>query len=320
VSRILVILDGAPEPVREGPTSLEAARTPALDALCAQGCAGRLRTTPDGLEPGSETGVPILLGAALDVPLGRGPIEAAGAGVEVPEGCEAWRLDLRHPGGRRAREPEVRGLMPRLRALLPRHRLTPLRGHRVLAVGPRAPAVRCCAGLAVTVWPDGARLEGVLDRPTTMVCAPGAAAGIGRAAGARVVVGDGATGDVDTDLTGKAAAALRAIERGEDVVVHLGGADEAAHRGEPHAKGAFLEAADAALVAPLRRGARARGATIAVTSDHGTCPRTGRHDAAPVPYVVAGPGVPARGPRRLTERAVAGSPVAEALWRQEALA
>jgi 2,3-bisphosphoglycerate-independent phosphoglycerate mutase len=309
-----MILDGAPEPARSWPTSLEEARTPALDALCATGCVGRLRTTPDGLQPGSETGVPVLLGAELDAPVGRGPLEANAAAVEVPDGSGAWRLDVRHGDGRRASEHEVHLLLPLLRAQLPQHRVTPLRGHRVLAVGPGRPVSTGCAGLDVTVWPDGAQLAGTLDRSTTMVCGRGAAAGIGRLLGARVVVPDGATGDVDTRLGAKAAAALLALERGDDVVVHLGGADEAAHRGDRDAKRAFLEAADARLIAPLGTAARASGATLAVASDHGTCPRTGRHDPAPVPFVVAGPDVPARGPQRLTERAVADEPVADALW------
>lgn len=315
MSRVLIILDGAPEPLGPGPTTLEDAHTPVLDALCAEGEVGRLPTTPDGCAPGSETGVPVLLGARVDDPVGRGPVEAAAAGVVVPEGMGAWRLDVRYADGRRVGEREVHRLCPLLRTHLPRHRIMPLRGHRVLAVGSRRPVVRTCAGREVLVWPDGARLAPVLERPTTMVCGPGAAAGIGRLLGASVEVPERATGDTDTDLDAKAARALRALERGDDVVVHVGGADEAAHRGERDAKRRVLEAADARVIACLREAARAAGATLTVTSDHGTCPGTGRHDAAPVPYVVVGPGTVARGPDRLTERAVQRSPVSGAPWR-----
>jgi 2,3-bisphosphoglycerate-independent phosphoglycerate mutase len=336
VSRILVILDGAPEPIRAGPTSLEAAATPELDALCADGTVARLRTTPDGFAPGSETGLPVLLEAEPEAPLGRGPIEAAAAGVPVPEGHGAWRVDLLHGDGLRASEDEVCRVAPALRAHLPQHEVFPLRGHRVLAVGPTRPALRCCAGLDVVVWPDGATLAPTLGpdgadavggpgldasgRPVTLVCGPGAAAGIGRLLGARVVVPDAATGDLDTDLDAKSSAALLALGRGEDVVVHVGTPDEAAHRLDPEAKCLAIEDADARIVAPLRRAADAAGATLAVTSDHGTCPRTGRHDAAPVPLVVAGPDVPAGGPTRLTERAVAGAPVEHTPFLAGALA
>jgi 2,3-bisphosphoglycerate-independent phosphoglycerate mutase len=182
----------------------------------------------------------------------------------------------------------------------------------VLAVGPARPELRRCGRLDVVVWPDGGELAPAAAHPTRLVCGPGAVAGIGRLLGARVHVPDGATGDVDTDVDAKAAAALDALDAGEHVVVHVGAADEAAHRGERDAKRAAIEAADARLIAPLAIAARRAGATLAVTSDHGTCPWSGRHDAAPVPFVVCGP---PRGPRRLTERAVAGSPITPALRR-----
>jgi 2,3-bisphosphoglycerate-independent phosphoglycerate mutase len=316
MKRILVVLDGAPEPVQPWPTSLEAAATPALDALCAVGDVGRLRTTPEGRAPGSETGLPVLLGATPDEPPGRGWIEACAAGVTVPAGLGAWRLDVHRRDGSRASEHEVRLVVPLLRARLPRHRIAALRGHRLLAVGARLPRLESCAGYDIAVWTDGARLAPVdsLSR-TTLICGPGAAAGIGRLLGSRVVVPDGATGDTDSHLGAKTAAALGALADG-DVVVHVGAPDEAAHRGERDAKRRAIEAADHDVVAPLRAAARKAGAMLAVTSDHGTCPWTGRHDAQPVPFVVAGPERAARGPLRLTERAVADEPVAAAPWAE----
>lgn len=311
MSRILVILDGAPEPVQPWATTLEAAATPAIDALCAAGTVGLLATTPAGHEPGSETGIPALLGGLPAGQVGRGPVEAAAAGITVAAGTEAWRLDLRHPGGRRATGDEVRRVLPLLRADLSRHRVVAGRGHRLLALGDERPQVARCADLTVTVWDEGDRLAPSLDRRTVMVCGPGAAAGIGRLLGAEVVVPVGATGDDDTDLAAKAAAALAALARGHDVVVHVGAPDETAHRGERDAKRRAVEAADRDLVAPLRAAARRAGATLTVTADHGTCPWTGRHDRHPVPFVTAGPRTPARGPSRLTERAVAACPVTE---------
>jgi 2,3-bisphosphoglycerate-independent phosphoglycerate mutase len=233
----------------------------------------------------------------------------------------------------------VRRVASVLRGELPRHRVVPLRGHRVLVVGATRPGVRRCGGLEVVVWPDGAALAPALGtdgrdavgdaggpgldasgRPVTLVCGPGAAAGIGRLLGARVVVPRTATGDVDSDLDAKASAALLALGRGEDVVVHVAAPDEAAHRLDPDAKRTAIEDADARILAPLRRAAEEAGATLAVTSDHGTCPHTGRHDGEPVPLVVAGPDVPAGGPRRLTERATTGARVEHAPFLVGALA
>jgi 2,3-bisphosphoglycerate-independent phosphoglycerate mutase len=315
VKRILVVLDGAPEPVQPWPTSFEAAATPALDAMCAEGEVGRLHTTPDGLAPGSETGLPVLLGAEQREPAGRGWIEAAAADVPVAPGLGAWRLDLLRPDGRRASEHEARRLVPLLSARLAQHRIIALRGHRLLAVGAERPRVKRCSGFNVVVWPDGKRLPpSDALRRTTLVCGPGAAAGIGRLLGARVVVPDGATGDTDSLLGAKTAAALRARGDSDEVVVHVGAPDEAAHRGEREAKRRAIEAADQRVVAPLHAAVRRTGGLIAVTADHGTCPWTGRHDAEPVPYVLAGSAVAARGPRRLTERAVAAEPIAATPW------
>ena len=44
----------------------------------------------------------------------------------------------------------------------------------------------------------------------------------------------GATGDTDTDLTAKVAATLQAAQKYPFVLLHINGADEAAHR--KHAK------------------------------------------------------------------------------------
>lgn len=271
VGEILVIPDGAAEPVRPGePTSLERARTPALDDLCRRGAVRAVATTPPGLRPGSETGIPTLLGAPPSEPVSRGLVEAAAAGIDVPAGARAWRCDA----------PRGYGV---------RH----LRGHRMLVVGPERPSM--------TVWDDGAPLPRVLDASTVVVCGPGAAAGCGRLLGARVVIPPGATGAVVTDLGAKAVAALTALGEGaRRVVVHVAAPDEAAHERDPDAKVAAIEAIDALVIAPLA----ATGARIAVCPDHGADPHTGEHDGAPVPGVWAGAGIEPSGPDRLTERAL----------------
>lgn len=58
---VLVILDGASEPWRGAPTSLERARTPVLDRLAREGELTRLRTIAAGLAAGSEAAIPALL-------------------------------------------------------------------------------------------------------------------------------------------------------------------------------------------------------------------------------------------------------------------
>jgi 2,3-bisphosphoglycerate-independent phosphoglycerate mutase len=302
--RVLVILDGAAEPVWPWPSTLEEAQMPALDALCDRGAVARVATTPPGLHPGSEVGIPTLLGAALAGAPGRGTIEAAAAGVAVPDGARAHRLDLHHEDGRRAVTAEALLVARDLAALLPDHDVRHLKGHRFLAVGADRPAVAAVAGLRVDVWQDGDELPPVLDARTTIVAAPGAAAGCGRLLGADVVTPAGATGDVGSDLWSKTRAALVALRTAETVVVHVGGADEAAHHRDRLGKRAMLEAADADVIGPLARAVNAAGGVIAVTCDHATCVETGRHHGEPVPLVVAGRGVARSGAVRLHERLV----------------
>ncbi|MDX6686861.1 MAG: 2,3-bisphosphoglycerate-independent phosphoglycerate mutase [Baekduia sp.] len=310
--RVLVILDGAAEPVWPWPSTLEAAQMPALDALCAGGTVARVATTPAGLSPGSEIGIPTLLGAAPRAQVGRGPIEAAAAGIEVPAGAGAWRLDLHHHDGRRGVTAEALLVAPDLSHRLPDHDIRHLRGHRFLAVGAERPAIGEVAALATHVWADGEELAPILDHETVVIAAPGAAAGCGRLLGAQVITPRGATGDVGSDLWAKTRAALDALPAASTVVVHVGGADEAAHHRDRIGKVAMLEAADADVIRPLMRAMHEAGGVLAVTSDHATCVETGLHHADPVPLVLGGRGVPRTGAVRLHERLVAHARVWDA--------
>jgi 2,3-bisphosphoglycerate-independent phosphoglycerate mutase len=339
---ILVVPDGASEPLGDAPTALERARTPRLDALARSGEVLRVRTIPQGLEAGTEVGLPSLLGVTLDAVPGRGALEAAAAGIAVGADQGAWRLDVRPPttlhASARDRLAEAVGTLGGT--------LHDLGGHRHLLVGPRwwgdAPlgphqttdalstlargpfagvanaakaALRAHAGGRLGAWPWG-RLGGTVDWSVVgarfgavhVITTGGVAAGIGRLAGAEVAI----AGDVAAQVAG-------ALDAGAGlVVVHDGGADEAAHTGDGDAKVAAIEALDAALD-PLVHLAVARGALLVVCPDHGCDPATGRHDPAPVPAVRwtaaaddAEQRGAATGPWRCTERDAADAPLVEA--------
>ncbi len=310
---VLVILDGASEPLVDArPTSLERARTPALDALACAGMLARVRTVPAGLAPGSEVAIPVLLGWTPTAPVDRGAIEAAAYGVDVPAGSRAWRVDVLA-----GVDPSTRadGAMTRraalaLRVSAPAHAVHRLTGHRLLLVGP-APLPDGAWAPYLRVWPEGAAVPRTLNASTVVIAARGAAAGLATLLGADVVVPRGVTGDPDTDLGAKARAVIAALSAGAtDVVVHVGGADEAAHRRDAGAKVSFLERTDRELIAPLADAVARAGGTLRVCPDHGCDPATGEHDAHPVPCVTraadgAGARPADRPPRRLTERAVA---------------
>ena len=83
----------------------------------------------------------------------------------------------------------------------------------------------------------------------------------------------GATGDTDTDLGAKVDSALQAAQKYPFVLLHINGADEAAHRKKPMEKREFLKRVDAQVLARLITSSH----RITVTSDHGTDPNTGQH-------------------------------------------
>ena len=304
---VLVIPDGAAQPLRPGmPTALAAARTPVLDALAASGEVARVAVTRSGLPAGSEAGVPALLGHPPARALGRGRIDAAGYAVPVPAGMVPWRADALRDDGSRATAGMARMLAAALGGAW-------THGHRLVLFAPTGSAP--AGGAGVRVWADGAALPRALDETTVVVAARGAAAGCARLLGAALIVPPGATGDVDSDLHAKARAAVDAIDGGaRRVVVHVGAADEAAHRRDAGAKVQALEALDAALLAPLSDAvARVRG-TLAVCPDHGTDPLDGAHDAGAVPALRWGRGIAPAGPDRMTEAHSAGAPVRPATW------
>ena len=90
----------------------------------------------------------------------------------------------------------------------------------------------------------------------------------------------GATGDVDTDLDAKTEAALRAAERCPFVLLHINGADEAAHRHDSAEKETFLRRVDDRVLSRLLASEH----EIMVASDHGADPESGAHLGGPQPF------------------------------------
>lgn len=93
---LFVILDGLgdlPHPALEGRTPLEAAETPVLDQLVAQGVCGLVDPLAPGVVVETHAGTAPLMGLdpARLATLARGPIEAAGAGMELASGDVALR-------------------------------------------------------------------------------------------------------------------------------------------------------------------------------------------------------------------------------------
>lgn len=96
---LLVILDGLgdyPVPALDGRTPLEAAATPHLDRLAAEGMCGLVDPLLPGVPVDTQTGTGVLLGLTpADVArLPRGPVEAAGVGLTLRPGDVALRCNF----------------------------------------------------------------------------------------------------------------------------------------------------------------------------------------------------------------------------------
>lgn len=112
------------------------------------------------------------------------------------------------------------------------------------------------------------------------------------------------TANLDTDLGVKFTAVRRALRHHDLVILHLKGADIAAHDRRPDRKAEFIEKIDRHLgkllggdVVPLR---------IAVASDHATLSESGQHAADPLPVLIWGEGIRPDAVELYDEQSVAG--------------
>lgn len=98
MKQIIIIPDGAADQPQEslgGKTPLEAAKTPHMDALVAEGVVARACHTPDELPAGSEIGNLSLLGYdPFEHFTGRAPMEAAAQSIELGPADWAVRCNL----------------------------------------------------------------------------------------------------------------------------------------------------------------------------------------------------------------------------------
>lgn len=112
--------------------------------------------------------------------------------------------------------------------------------------------------------------------------------GIGVYAGMRIINVPGATGWIDTNYEGKAAACLEALKEVDFVFVHVESPDEAGHAGSLEKKVQAIEDFDAKVVGPVLSGLEKAGLPFRVMalSDHPTPLDVKTHTTDPVVFAI----------------------------------
>lgn len=159
-------------------------------------------------------------------------------------------------------------------------------------VNQRREAAGCKLANAVWLWGQGRapRMPTLHDRAGltgAMISAVDLLKGIGVYAGLEPVAVPGATGYLDTNYAGKVEAALRALEGGNFVYVHIEAPDEAGHEGSLVKKIEAIEAFDEKVVGPMATGlSRFPEARLLIVTDHLTPISKRTHVTDPVPFLL----------------------------------
>ena len=123
----------------------------------------------------------------------------------------------------------------------------------------------------------------------TVISAVDLIKGIGLCAEMESVDVPGATGNVHTNYTGKANAAIDAFRRGQDLVyIHVEAPDECGHRGEIENKILSIEKIDSLILAPVVTYLRSTNENFHVMClpDHPTPIEIRTHSMEPVPFFI----------------------------------
>lgn len=122
----------------------------------------------------------------------------------------------------------------------------------------------------------------------SMISAVDLLKGIGKFSNMNVVEVEGATGYIDTNFEGKAAAAVNEFKNGQDFVyIHVEAPDECGHRNETENKVKAIELIDKKILGPVVEELRKMGDfKVLVTPDHATPLSLRTHTNDPVPFFI----------------------------------
>ncbi|HAP79487.1 MAG TPA: cofactor-independent phosphoglycerate mutase [Ruminococcus sp.] len=138
----------------------------------------------------------------------------------------------------------------------------------------------------------------------SMISAVDLLKGIGKFSNMNVVSVEGATGYIDTNFEGKAEAAIKEFENGQDFVyIHVEAPDECGHRNEMEKKVKAISLIDHLILSPVVDALEKMGDfKVLVTPDHPTPLSLRTHTNDPVPYMIYDSRVKKNGPDSYNEK------------------
>jgi 2,3-bisphosphoglycerate-independent phosphoglycerate mutase len=177
--------------------------------------------------------------------------------------------------------PALKSLMESAREILGTHEVN----NRLVQEGkPAANAIWLWGQGVAPTMPSLSEKFGVQG---AMISAVDLLKGLGICAGLEAVSVPGATGYLDTNYSGKVAAALEALQDEDFVYLHVEAPDETSHEGNLELKLEAIETFDSRIVGPILEASRTFDKVrIMVITDHLTPVRTRTHAKGFVPFAV----------------------------------
>lgn len=144
------------------------------------------------------------------------------------------------------------------------------------------------------IWGEGTKpmLSAFRDKfgiSGTMISAVDLLKGIGNGTKMDVIEVEGATGNIDTNFDGKAAAAIEAFKNGTDFVyIHMEAPDECGHHGDTEDKILSIELIDEKVIKPVVDYLKSTGEDfrVLITPDHPTPIALKTHVRDAIPFVI----------------------------------
>ena len=124
--------------------------------------------------------------------------------------------------------------------------------------------------------------------------------GLAKMAGMTVLEIPGVTDNLDNDFAGQAIGGLKALREHDLVIIHIEAPDESAHEGSIEKKVAAIEQIDKEVISRIR-AFKDDKLRVLVMPDHPTPIKTQTHNNEPVPFMIWGTGVTAKGAARFSE-------------------